>query len=200
MLKASSLLHYKPWCKRVLVWFPLARLNGLKLKYFQHCDVTNCPAPVSKTYRTVTPLCRIKPNILWTVTPLMVKVLSLCFVLLYLSLSSPLCHYHSVFDDLCLFISVGQCQTYIYRLYIYIYYIIIFILYRSQFCFKDNSIHNTCNFCNMAIYQWAIMEDRAWSFPIVYLIQLLLSDIIIHYWVLVNIFIFHTIFFFTSTE
>ncbi len=38
-------------------------LHGLKQKYFQHCDVTNCPpAPVSKTYRTVTPLCRIEPN------------------------------------------------------------------------------------------------------------------------------------------
>ncbi len=33
----------KPWCKRVLVWYPLARLHGLKQKYFQHCDVTNCP-------------------------------------------------------------------------------------------------------------------------------------------------------------
>ncbi len=27
----------KPWCKRVLVWYPLARRHGLKQKYFQHC-------------------------------------------------------------------------------------------------------------------------------------------------------------------
>ncbi len=59
---AQSLHVCKPWCKRVLVWYPLARLHGLKQKYFQHCNVTNCPAPVSKTYRTMTPLCRIEPN------------------------------------------------------------------------------------------------------------------------------------------
>ncbi len=56
---AQSLHVCKPWCKRVLVWYPLAHLHGLEQKYFQHCDVTNCPAPVSKTYQTVTPLCRI---------------------------------------------------------------------------------------------------------------------------------------------
>ncbi len=42
---AQSLHVCKPWCKRVLVWYPLARLHGLKQKYFQHCDVTNCPTP-----------------------------------------------------------------------------------------------------------------------------------------------------------
>ncbi len=60
-------------CKRVLVWYPLAYLHGLKQKYFQHCDVTNCPAPpVSKTYRTVTPPVSYRTELwsLWTVTPL----------------------------------------------------------------------------------------------------------------------------------
>ncbi len=39
---AQSLHVCKPWCKRVLVWYPLARLHGLKQKYFQHCYVSNC--------------------------------------------------------------------------------------------------------------------------------------------------------------
>ncbi len=42
---ALSLHVCKPWCKRLLVWYPLAHLHGLKQKYFQHCDVTNCPGP-----------------------------------------------------------------------------------------------------------------------------------------------------------
>ncbi len=67
---AQSLHVCKPRCKRMLVWYPLARLHGLKQKYFQHCDVTNCPAPhienvpncdTTVSYRTVN---------LWTVTPL----------------------------------------------------------------------------------------------------------------------------------
>ncbi len=49
-------------CKCVLVWYPLAHLHGLKLKYFKHCNVTNYPTPESKTYWTVTLLCRIEPN------------------------------------------------------------------------------------------------------------------------------------------
>ncbi len=43
------------------VWYPLARLHGLKQKYFQHCDVTNYPVP-NVPNRTVTPLCHIEPN------------------------------------------------------------------------------------------------------------------------------------------
>ncbi len=34
---AQSLHVCKPWCKRLFVWYPLARLHGLKQKYFQHC-------------------------------------------------------------------------------------------------------------------------------------------------------------------
>ncbi len=50
-------------CVCVCVWYPLARLHGLKQKYFQHWDVTNCPSPpISKTYQTVTPLSCIEPN------------------------------------------------------------------------------------------------------------------------------------------
>ncbi len=41
----QSLHVCRPWCKRVLVRYPLAHLHGLKQKYFQHCDVTNCHAP-----------------------------------------------------------------------------------------------------------------------------------------------------------
>ncbi len=48
IILAFSLHVCKPWCKRVLVWYPLARLHGLKLKYFQHWDITNCPAPFRK--------------------------------------------------------------------------------------------------------------------------------------------------------
>ncbi len=59
---AQSLHVCKPWYKRLLVWYPLAHPHGLKQKYFQHCYVTNCPAPRIETYRTVTPLCRIEPN------------------------------------------------------------------------------------------------------------------------------------------
>ncbi len=69
---AQSLHVCKPWCKRVLVWYPLARLHGLKQKYFQHCDVTNCPAPrienipnrdTTVSYRTVNFVNRYTPNI-----------------------------------------------------------------------------------------------------------------------------------------
>ncbi len=59
-------------CKRVLVWYPLARLHGLKQKYFQHCDITNCPAPCIENIpnRDTTVSYRTEPWILWTVTPL----------------------------------------------------------------------------------------------------------------------------------
>ncbi len=69
---AQSLHVCKPWCKRLLVWYPLARLHGLKQKYFQHCDVTNCPAPRIENIpnRDTTVSYRTKPWILWTVTPL----------------------------------------------------------------------------------------------------------------------------------
>ncbi len=69
---AQSLHVCKPWCKRVLVWYPLARLHGLKQKYFQHCDVTNCPAPRIENIpnRDTTVSYRTEPWILWTVTPL----------------------------------------------------------------------------------------------------------------------------------
>ncbi len=33
---AQSLHVCKPWCKRVLVWYPLARLHGLKQKYWHN--------------------------------------------------------------------------------------------------------------------------------------------------------------------
>ncbi len=68
----QSLHTCKPWCKRLLVWYPLARLHGLKQKYFQHCDVTNCPAPRIENIpnRDTTVSYRTKPWILWTVTPL----------------------------------------------------------------------------------------------------------------------------------
>ncbi len=68
----QSLHVCKPWCKRVLVWYPLARLHGLKLKYFQHWDVTNCPAPhienipnrdTTVSYRTVNFVNRYTPYI-----------------------------------------------------------------------------------------------------------------------------------------
>ncbi len=69
---AQSLHVCKPWCKRVLVWYPLGRLHGLKQKYFQHCDVTNCPAPRIENIpnRDTTVSYRTEPWILWTVTPL----------------------------------------------------------------------------------------------------------------------------------
>ncbi len=59
-------------CKRVLVWYPLAYLHGLKQKYFQHCEVTNCPAPRIENVpnRDTTVSYRTEPWILWTVTPL----------------------------------------------------------------------------------------------------------------------------------
>ncbi len=59
-------------CKRVLVWYPLAYLHGLKQKYFQHCKVTNCPAPRIENVpnRDTTVWYRTEPWILWTVTPL----------------------------------------------------------------------------------------------------------------------------------
>ncbi len=69
---AQSLHVCKPWYKRMLVWYPLARLHGLKQKYFQHCDVTNCPAPrienipnrdTTVSYRTVNFVNRYTPNI-----------------------------------------------------------------------------------------------------------------------------------------
>ncbi len=65
---AQSLHVCKPWCKRALVWYPLARLHGLKQKYFQHCDVTNCPAPRIENIpnRATTVSYRTKPWILWT--------------------------------------------------------------------------------------------------------------------------------------
>ncbi len=63
----------KPWYKRVLVRYPLARPLGLKQKYF-HCNMTNCPAPrienVPSSDTTVS--YRTEPWILWTVTPLVV--------------------------------------------------------------------------------------------------------------------------------
>ncbi len=50
-------------CKRVLVWYPLAYLHGLKTEIFPTLRRNQLPPPpVSKTYRTVTPLCRIEPN------------------------------------------------------------------------------------------------------------------------------------------
>ncbi len=69
---AQSLHVWKPWCKRLLVWYPLAHLHGLKQKYFQHCDVTNCPPPHIKNIpnRDTTVSYRTEPWILWTVTPL----------------------------------------------------------------------------------------------------------------------------------
>ncbi len=69
---AQSLHVCKPWCKRLLVWYPLARLHGLKQKYFQHCDVTNCPTPCIENIpnRDTTVSYRTEPWILWTVTPL----------------------------------------------------------------------------------------------------------------------------------
>ncbi len=64
---AQSLHVCKPWCKRVLVWYPLACLHGLKQKYFQHCDVTNCPAPRIENIpnRDTTVSYRTEPWILW---------------------------------------------------------------------------------------------------------------------------------------
>ncbi len=55
-----------------LAWYPLACLHGLKQKYFQHCDVTNCPAPRIENVpnRDTTVSYRTEPWILWTVTPL----------------------------------------------------------------------------------------------------------------------------------
>ncbi len=41
--KSWANFRLQPWCKSVLVWYPLARLHGLRPKYFQHCDLTNCP-------------------------------------------------------------------------------------------------------------------------------------------------------------
>ncbi len=69
---AQSLHVCKPWCKRVLVWYPLACLHGLKQKYFQHCYLTNCPAPRIENIpnRDTTVSYRTEPWILWTVTPL----------------------------------------------------------------------------------------------------------------------------------
>ncbi len=66
---AQSLHTCKPWCKRLLVWYPLARLHGLKQKYFQHCDATNCPAPRIENIpnRVTTVSYRTEPWILWTV-------------------------------------------------------------------------------------------------------------------------------------
>ncbi len=68
----QSLHVCKPWCKRVLVWYPLAHLHGLKQKYFQHCDVTTCPAPRIENIpnHDTTVSYRTEPWILWTVTPL----------------------------------------------------------------------------------------------------------------------------------
>ncbi len=69
---AQSLHVCKPWCKRMLVWYPLAYLHGLKQKYFQHCNVTNYPAPRIEKLpnRDTTVSYRTEPWILWTVTPL----------------------------------------------------------------------------------------------------------------------------------
>ncbi len=76
---AQSLHVCKPWCKRVLVWNPLARLHGLKQKYFQHCDVTNCPAPRIENIpnRDTTVSHRTEPWILWTVTPLVHRLMTI---------------------------------------------------------------------------------------------------------------------------
>ncbi len=42
-INLAQMLGLQPWCKSVHVRYPLARLHGLRQKYFQHCDVTNCP-------------------------------------------------------------------------------------------------------------------------------------------------------------
>ncbi len=74
-INIAQCLHTKPWCKRVLVWYPLAYLHGLKQKYFQHCDVTNYPTPCIENIpkRDITVSYRTEPWILWTVTPLIYK-------------------------------------------------------------------------------------------------------------------------------
>ncbi len=58
-------------CKRVLVWYLLAYLHGLKQKYFQHCDVTNYPAPRIENVpnRDTTVSYQTEPWILWTLHP-----------------------------------------------------------------------------------------------------------------------------------
>ncbi len=69
---AQSLHVCKPWCKRVLVWYPLARLHGLKTEIFPTLLHNQLPRPPYRkhtepwhhvSYRT-------EPWILWTVTPL----------------------------------------------------------------------------------------------------------------------------------
>ncbi len=55
----------------------LARLHGLKQKYFQHCDITSRPAPRIENVpnRDTTVSYRTETRILWTITPLVYIIL-----------------------------------------------------------------------------------------------------------------------------
>ncbi len=96
----------------MLVWYPLARLHGLKQKYFQHCDITNCPAPRIENVpnHDTTVSYRTEPWILWTVTPLLSIWLSVCLSVclsiclsIYLSIYLSICLLSGLWTVLCLF-------------------------------------------------------------------------------------------------
>ncbi len=79
-----SLHVCKHWCKHLLVWEPLARLHGLKQKYFQHCNVTNRLAPPYQKLTDTTVSYRTEPWILWTGTPLIYAVYIYIYYYFYL--------------------------------------------------------------------------------------------------------------------
>ncbi len=124
---AQSLHVCKPWCKRMLVWYPLARLHGLKQKYFQHCDITNCPAPRIEIIpnRDTTVSYRTEPWILWTVTPLIyiyiyIKIFFFFFFFFFFKFH-PLYHLEQKLHTSPLFFPFGNLYVYSTRCEVRLY-------------------------------------------------------------------------------